>query len=84
MKITDGKRTISITMKQWDGAGWSSDFSEDFFADGKSVFDRNQEAYVVKDIDYCIEQAMDWKYGNGDYATEKDLLSPSEKLVEID
>lgn len=83
MKITDGNKTINITMREWDRTGWGSDFANEFFADGHSVFDREREAYVVKDVAYCIEQAMDWKNGTGDYMEEKSF-DTEDRLVEVE
>lgn len=31
MKMTDGCKTINITMREWNGSGYGPDFSQDFF-----------------------------------------------------
>lgn len=60
MKITDGKRTVEIRMMIWQGNGYSPDWANDFFDAGLLHYDEEAEAYIVDDIDYCIEQAQEW------------------------
>lgn len=64
MKLSDGKRTVEIRMVVWEGTGYSPDLSADFF---EAPYDKEKEAYIVKDVDYCIEQAQDWKNSEGDF-----------------
>lgn len=60
MKMTDGKRTIDIRMKVWNGSGYDPDWSIDFFDAGS--LPRNEDGvYVVDDVDYCIDQAREWE-----------------------
>lgn len=66
MKMTDGHKTITITMQEWNGSGYGPDFSQDFF-DG-ARYDRELDCYVVPDVDYCVDQAFDYKNGRGDFA----------------
>lgn len=68
MKITDGRRTITITMQTWTGAGYSPDFAEDFFDAGALEIDNGTGAYIVPDVEYCIDQANDYKLGRGDFS----------------
>lgn len=56
-RLTDGKKTVEIEMKKWNGSGYDPDWSEDFFEVGQVPYDEEKEAYIVKDVDYCIEQA---------------------------
>lgn len=70
-KLTDGKKTIKITMCKWDGNGWTPDWSADFFAVGGLPYDEERDAYRVEDLSYCIEQAEDWKASRGDYANDE-------------
>lgn len=67
MKLTDGKRTVDITMQEWDGSQWGLDWSLDFFEAGNLEYNEETNTYTVGDVDYCIEQANDWKYNRGDY-----------------
>ena len=71
MKLTDGKKTISIKLCTWEGTGYSPDWSNDFFNAGSLPYDEEQDVYIVPDVDYCIEQAMDWKNSVGDFAEDK-------------
>ncbi len=84
MILTDGKRYAEITIRTWnDDAQWySPDWSLDFYDAGnlnhhEIEYDDNvNTAYMVDDIDYCIEQAMDMVNGIGDY----DTPSPDEHV----
>lgn len=69
MKITDGNRTVEIEMVVWDesSASFSPDWSMDFFDAGLLEYDSEKDVYIVKDVDYCIEQANDWRDSIGDY-----------------
>lgn len=77
MKITDGNKTIIITMQNWDGHNLTPDFSNDFF-DGVTV---------VKDVDYCIEMAEDWANYRGDFADpeaqEANRICGIERIVDV-
>ena len=66
--LTDGKRRIGIVMNIWEGNHYSHDFSNDFFNVGSLPYDEERSAYIVGDVEYCIEQAMDWREKIGDYA----------------
>lgn len=81
MKLTDGKRTVDIIMMEWNGNRWNPDWSMDFFAAGKLAHDETG-ASIVEDVDYCIEQAMDWKYNRGDCADEG-YVDPEDRLVKV-
>ena len=69
-RLTDGNKTVEITMTIWNGNGWEPDWSLDFFAVGGLKYDEDAEAYLVDDVDYCVEQAEDWKHSRGDYADD--------------
>ena len=60
-KLTDGKRTIGITMRILSGSGYSPDMSADFFET------EDGETCVVKDVSYCIDRAFDWAYYKGEF-----------------
>lgn len=58
-KLTDGKRTVEIKMMVWSGTCHTPDWSNDFFDVG--LLPMNDDgAYIVKDVDYCIDQALEW------------------------
>ena len=69
MKITDGNKTVNLIMKVWNEStnSWSPDWSPDFLNMGELSYDEEQEAVIVWDVDYCIQQAMDWKNSVGDF-----------------
>lgn len=72
--LTDGKKTVSVEMVEWDGGSYSPDWSADFFEVGslpKRYIDGlpgGQDcAYIVPDVDYCIDQANDCANYRGEY-----------------
>lgn len=69
-RLTDGAKTVEITMQTWTGAGYTPDFSADFFEIGGLPFDDETEAYIVEDAEYCVEQAEDWANARGDFAND--------------
>lgn len=66
-RLYDGKKIAEITMNVWDGNGYTPDFSLDFFEVGALPYDEEKDAYVVDDVDYCVEYANDWKNSTGDF-----------------
>lgn len=69
-RLTDGRRIVDISMRVWDDDcnNYTPDWSADFFNIG--LLSLNGDAYVVKDVGYCIEQAFDWENGRGDFADQ--------------
>ena len=63
IRISDGKQTVEIEMRINNGP----DFSYDFFDIRQFPHDDETDTYTVPDVEYCIEQALDWKFGRGDY-----------------
>lgn len=74
-RFTDGTKTIELEMRVWNGFDYDPAFEDEFFDVGGLEYDANEDAYIVEDVEYLIEQAMDWKYGRGDQYEEdaKDL-----------
>lgn len=70
MKITDGRKTVEIRMMIWEGSGYSPDWSIDFFNAGSLPYDDEKDTYTVEDVDYCIEQAYDWRDSKGDFSDD--------------
>lgn len=61
MKMTDGSRTIEISMKVWNGSGYGPDWSKDFFDAGLLLYNEESDAYTVENVDYCVEMAKEWE-----------------------
>lgn len=76
-RLRDGIYSVEITMMVWKDGQYSPDFSQDFF--GPLPYDADYESYIVEDVDYCIEQAIDWEHGLGDYENDCN----EERWVEI-
>lgn len=70
-KLTDGKRTVEITMQNWDTENhcYDCDFFSDFFEVGGLKMD-DDGAYLVPDVEYCIEAAHDWENFAGDFVDD--------------
>lgn len=83
MKLICGNRLTEITMRTWTGNGYTPDWSQDFFSAGILPYNDAIEAYEVEDIDYCIDQAQDWKNGEGDYYGE-DTTGRDVDVTELD
>ena len=66
-RLTDGKRTLEIAMNNWTKNDYTPDWSADFFDVGCLPYNEELDAYQVKDVDYCVAQAMDWEINTGDY-----------------
>ena len=69
MKLTDGKRIIEIKMKNrnYKTNNYGPDFSKEFFKAGSLEYSEKDQAYKVKDVEYCIEQVKDFREGAGEY-----------------
>lgn len=70
-RLTDGTKTVAITINTWTGTEYTPDQSAEFFEIGglENVFVENLgvDAYRVDDVDYCIDYANDWANYQGDY-----------------
>lgn len=67
MRLYDGKKMADIQMNTWNGREYTPDWSIDFFETGRLQYDEDVEAYLVEDVNYCIDQANDWKNADGDF-----------------
>lgn len=70
--LIDNSKAVEISIREWDeentqyGPDWSADFFE---VGGLKTVDDHEEAHIVDDVDYCIEQANDMVAGIGDFAS---------------
>lgn len=76
MKMTDGKKTVEITMKVWNDflVSYGPDFSYVFFDAGALPFIDDQETHIVSDVDYCIDAALEWEAENEDNQVFWDVI----------
>lgn len=90
MKLTDGKRTVEITIRRWNGSGYDPDWSQDYFCAGSLTYDEAKDAYVVDDVQYCIDMANSTDpegacYGGedegGNYVADEAMCVDVEDLV---
>lgn len=71
IRLIDNNKAVKISIREWDdessqyGPDWAADF---FGAGGLKTVEDPELAYIVDDVDYCIEQADDMVAGEGDYS----------------
>lgn len=82
MRMTDGKRLIDIELKEWNGEQWGLDWSNDFY-DNPEGYDRELDAVIVGDVDYCIEQANDWKNSQGDFYVDENRVPAEDRMADV-
>lgn len=78
--MTDGRQLADVELKEWNGEQWTPDWSNDFY-DNPDGYDCELDAIIVRDVNYCIEQAEDWKNRRGDFIDEM-LYTPEEEQCE--
>lgn len=86
-RLTDGNKTIEVTLKVWDGNGYTPDWSEDFYGVGMLPYDEAANAYRVDNVDWCVDAAEDWRLCRGDFADDAesyDVLHGHERCVWVD
>lgn len=70
-RLIDNNKAVEISIREWDeentqyGPDWAADFFE---VGGLETVSEPELAYIVDDVDYCIEQADDMVAGEGDYS----------------
>ncbi len=84
-RLTDGNRTVEISLMERIGSNWTPDFSAEFFEVGGLEENYDADAYIVDDVDYCIGQAYDWASGSGDFYDDslEDSFSADNRLVDV-
>ena len=66
-RFYDGKKLCGITINTFEDGNYTPDFSADFYDVGSLKYSSRLDAFIVNDVDYLIEQAIDWKNGTGDF-----------------
>lgn len=73
IRLIDNNKVVEISIRVWDEENmqYGSDMAADFFGvGGLKTVSEPEFAYVVDDVDYCIEEANDMVAGEGDFAGE--------------
>lgn len=70
-RLKDENRTVELELRNWTGSEYTPDISADFFEVGGLPYDAEAEAYIVYDVEYCIDYAFDWKYRRCDFASDE-------------
>lgn len=71
IRLIDNNKAVEISICGWDeeNSQYGPDQSADFFElGGLETVSEPELAYIVDDVDYCIEQALDMAAGRGDYS----------------
>lgn len=57
MTITDNTKTVSISIRRWNGSSYGPDFAEEYFDAAALPYDADTDTYTVDDVDYCVDMA---------------------------
>lgn len=83
IKLMDSKRIIEITMQEYVFGQYRPDWSNDFFEVGFLPYDDEHNAYIVDDVDCCIDRALDWKHARDDFQEDIEI-NPDDRMVMVD
>lgn len=77
IRLIDNNKAVEISIREWDEENmqYGSDWAADFFEVGNLKHVEDEElnlAYVVDDVDYCIEQANDMVPEGGGFAEQRE------------
>lgn len=63
MKITDGKRTVEVLMKEWSPVeqGYLPDVTSDLLIDSSSVYDAINEVWTVPSVQDVLDYCQEWE-----------------------
>ena len=69
IRLTDGYATVTVEMKTWDERNqcYTPDRAPEFFDVGRLHIDFETRAYMVEDVNYCLDQARDSMLHMGDF-----------------
>ncbi len=88
--ITDGKRTVGLSMWIWDGKNCSEELA-DVVMEMTVPRDPETGAHIVPDVQYCIDYAYDWRDFTGDFyndrfdcGTGEEIITTDERLVYVE
>lgn len=87
VRLIDNSKAVEISIRERDdentqyGPDWSADFFE---VGGLKAVDDPELAYIVEDVDYCIEQANDMVAGEGDFAEDGPQQNQVVDVTELD
>ena len=80
-KFFDGNKLMEITLSTWEGNGYSPRWEDDFFnVGGLPRIELDEYIYIVKDVDYLVEQANDMIDGKGDW----NEYEPNDNIALVD
>lgn len=71
IRLIDNNKAVEISIREWDeeNSQYGPDQSAEFFeVGGLKTVSEPELAYIVDNVDYCIDQANDMVAGEGDYS----------------
>lgn len=86
-RLIDNNKAVEISIREWDeensqyGPDWAADFFE---VGGLKTVEGPELAYIVDDVDYCIEYANDMVAGVGDFAADGPQPNQVVDVTELD
>ena len=87
IRLIDNNKAVEISIRGWDeeNSQYGPDQSADFFEiGGLETVSEPELAYIVDDVDYCIEQANDMVAGIGDFAADGPQPNQVVDVTELD
>lgn len=87
VRLIDNNRAVEISIREWDeeNSQYGPDWSDDFFdVVWLKTVEGPELAYIVDDVDYCIEQANDMVAGEGDFAADDPQPNQVVDVTELD
>lgn len=69
MLITDGKKVVEIEIRNvsQDPYHLWQDITQDLILDDGYKYDRVIDMWIIRDVDFCVEQVKDMVHGKGDW-----------------
>ena len=69
IRLTDGYATVTVEMKTWDEHNqcYTPDRAPEFFDVGGLSIDPSTQAYMVEDVNQCLDKARDSMLHMGDF-----------------
>lgn len=81
MLITNGKKTVEVTLRTWDGNRYSQDYAVDIFVDDCMKYNVENDCYITYDMESFLMMIDDCINGNSSYW---DLEFSDDELITLD
>lgn len=82
MLITNGKKTVEVTLREWEGLRYSADYAADVFVDGYMEYNVENDCYITHDMEsflYMIDDCINENWGDwGLEFTDDEIITINE------